>query len=219
MIKKILVGLAAVCFLAIGQNAYAATIQEAGISKEQVAQFDEKATSIVKDYVAKNKLRSFPSTPGIVKDVEDGLYQIRFKDAPFYLTLYGGRSANGNSLYSWTHAYGASFVFYIKNVGNGEVMIFDTIGFRAVEIQNSNVFNGARLQLWNANPAYPTMRWTVQEAPISHSAEVDSVNLVNVNSNLAIDVVGGRLTRGNHYHSWQKLNVASQKFLLEKLTF
>lgn len=218
MFKKVLIGLAAVFLLVIGQSADAATIQEVGISKEKVAQMDAKANSIVKDYVAKNKLRSLPLTPGVVKDVEDGLYQIRFKDAPFYLSLYKGVSKNGNTLYSWSHSYGATFMFYIKNVGNGEVMIFDTLNFRAVEIQNSRTANGSKLQLWDANANYPTMRWTIQEAPISHTAEVDSVRIVNVNSNLAIDAMGSRVIKGNTFHSWGKLNISSQKYLLEKIT-
>lgn len=218
MFKKVLIGLAAVCIFAIGQQVEAASIADAGISKEKVMQMDAKANNIVKDYVAKNKLRSLPNTPGVVKDVEDGLYQIRFKDAPFYLTLYRGLSKNGNTLFSWSHAYGATFMFYIKNVGNGEVMIFDTLNFRAVEIQNSYAFNGSRVQLWDANPNYPTMRWTVQEAPISHTAEVDSVQIVNVNSNLSIDAMGSRQIRGNTFHAWSKLNISSQKYILEKIT-
>lgn len=218
MFKKILFSVAAIGLFAVGQNVQAASIADAGISKEKVSQIEQTVNNAVKHYVPKNQLRNFPTTPGVVQDVEDGLYQIRFKDAPFYITTNAGRSYNGNSIHSWTHKYDASFVFYIKNVGNGEVVILDTLNLRAVEVGGSTAFNGSKIQLWDLNVNMPTMRWTIQEAPIVHTAEIDSVQIVNVNSNLAIDAMGGHVVSGNYFHAWQKLNISNQKFLLEKLT-
>ncbi|MHC5228099.1 RICIN domain-containing protein [Enterococcus sp. LJL99] len=191
----------------------AASLAEVGISKEQVAQYDRIASEKVQGYVNKeinprNRLQQ-------VVLYSDGLYQIRFKDAPFYLNTANGRSFNGNTFKSGRHSYNASYVFYLKNIGNGEVMIFDVLNFRAMEIANSTCYNGSKLQLWDANPDMPTMRWRIEKAPKVHNFEVNSVQIVNVNSNLAVDAKGGHVTNTASFHAWSRLNASNQKFLLE----
>lgn len=220
MIKKVLLGvlflgslITAGTFSSV--ESQATSLAEVGISKEQAAEYDRIASEKVKGYVNKGTTR-FGSTQQVVI-YGDGLYQIRFKDAPFYMTTSNGASFNGNTFHSWSHKFNASFVFYLKNIGNGEVMIFDTLNFRAMEIGGSTTNNGSRLQLWDANPNLPTMRWRIQRAPKAHNLEVDSVQIVNVNSNLAIDAKGGRVTDFVGFHGWTRLNAANQKFLLEWL--
>lgn len=95
MFKKSLLSmfvLGSIYFTAVvsSKEVQAITIEEVGISKE----YDRIASEKVKNYTNPlSKQRGVQET--IIYG--DGLYQIRFKDAPYYISTTKGRSYNGNT--------------------------------------------------------------------------------------------------------------------------
>lgn len=121
----------------------------------------------------------------------------------------------------WMQHYGAASVFYVKNVtdvlGNptGEVIIFETIGWKAIEIQNSYGYDGAKIQVWDYSTAHhlSTQRWRIEANPYASGA----VNIVNVNSEKVFDAMGSAMVPQVKIHAWPKVDVPSQRFVLNKL--
>ncbi|MEI5993062.1 RICIN domain-containing protein [Candidatus Enterococcus mansonii] len=226
MIKKLLLGatllFAIVSFSSVAQatsesimeHVKKVEVSNSIISREQFQKADQIASEKVQGVKPSQTRSFFPGT----SYVDDGLYQVRFKDAPFYLDVMGGQSVNGNGLHMWTHHYGAAAVFYIKNIGNGEFVLFETTGWKSVEIGGSNVFNGAPVQIWDYQSiGIPTQRWRLEPVIDSWGIPDGSVKLVNINSGKVLNAVDGKVIPYVRVNSWESLNISGQKFNLERL--
>lgn len=145
--------------------------------------------------------------------IEEGIYSIKLKDSDFYLDVYGAGDFNGNFLHTWNLNYNRAQLWHIKHMGNNEYAILNLMSGRSLEVAGSYNYNGAKIQIWDFWNI-PTQRWKFKY--VSESDPSQGLKLVNVNCEKVLDIVGSRQVRANKFHSWDDVNVPSQKYYLIK---
>lgn len=160
-------------------------VPQSVISDQQFEAWDKIAESKVQQIPTLGKSLSPQNCCGMV---EDGVYLIKLRDSDFYMDVINAANKNGQGLHTWTKHMGAAQLFYIKNLPYGEIAIFNLMGWKSLEIQNANNFNGAKIQIWDYY-GLPCQRWSLEVVygKDGYPDERGSVKLINVNSEKALD--------------------------------
>lgn len=225
MVKKFFVVMASAVMLTCvftGGNAQAATDiadEVDGTTDIRVLE-EESVEELAQDYIESAMEKTEPNVltldnfSSLSCEIEDGIYSIKLKNSNYFVDVEWGVNKNGTRVHSWPLNYTFSQLWIVKSVGNGEYIILNMMGSKALEIEKSYTHSGARVQIWNYGDI-PTMRWRIEPVLDKFGSPInETYKLVNVNSNLRLDILHGRQVSQNPFHAWADADVPSQNYEL-----
>lgn len=185
---------------------------------------DESVEKLAEEYIDSTVGEAEPAAPtldnyhdpscGDCQTIENGIYSIKLKNSNYYVDVEWGVDKNGTRVHSWPLNYTFSQLWIVKSMGNGEYVILNMMGSKSLEIEKSYTHSGARVQIWNYSDI-PTMRWRIEPVRDRFGNHVKNTHkLVNVNSNLRLDILHGRQVQQNPFHAWVNADVPSQNYEL-----
>lgn len=138
----------------------------------------------------------------------DGIYKVKSVLGK-YVDVKDGSQENGETVHLWQRENVNNQLFYIKTI-NGKCVIRAVHSNKVVEVRNSSHEVGADIAQWDDNNL-DCQRWLI--IPVKGN----SVKIINVESNLCMDVKGGSKENGTNIQQYFNNETASQLFKLEKV--
>ena len=143
--------------------------------------------------------------------IPDGIYYIQLTESNLVVDVEGSKKDDGTQIVAGERNNKDTQKWRITHLGNGIYKVINVgSGSKAMEIQNSDKHNGARVQLWTYHPDIATMQWKI----VKNSD--NTYTFINLNCNLALDMRNGEFNAGNNFHAWEINSTISQKFSLIK---
>lgn len=157
-------------------------------------------------------------------DAGDGYYYIvsAIGDGGTYmLDVAGKKSANGTNIDIYNYNGGTNQQFMLTKNSDGSYKIRTRISgdTSAVEVADGSLQSGANIQQWEVNGAN-CQDWIMEEVSNPGCKMDTSVvyEFKNINSEMIMDIVNGKMESGNNVQQWTPNGLDCQKWILKAFT-
>jgi hypothetical protein len=117
------------------------------------------------------------------------------------MDVSGGSTADGAAVIQWTATGGGNQTWTLTRVTGNVYTLTGTGSAKCLEVPDNSTAQGTRLDIWTCNGG-ANQQWALTATGSYTSAGSASYTLVNVNSGLVADVVGGATTTGASIEQW-----------------
>jgi hypothetical protein len=139
------------------------------------------------------------------------VYQIYNRYSFKALDISGAGTTNGTLADQWDYTAGTNQQFKVEDAGGGYYRLTPTNATgRCLEIYQKSTSNGGKVDIWDYNGG-KNQKWSIQITDNGY------YKVINVNSGLALDVVGATLSNGGGVDQWSYSGSRNQQWGFVKI--